>query len=230
MFLPVPLQHVFFLKNCVCSPQNNWIWIALTRVWVMLVCFLPTFRIVYQQHQVLPSESCIAPPSSGWIFLFSMILCHFGDITWRSEKKTTNRKVQVQVVSMCNHYGLGHHPWFIIFLNKHHPLLQMFAMTQWEFPCSEVIFRITWFSPFWKSCKLDANGQKKNLCQEKSSIGSGVSAGNTGIACTLLGIPKEPQMTCHEWLDAWWNEVIQVTLWHWEEISGKFDMLDIDGY
>lgn len=141
-------------------------------------------------------------------------------------KKTTNRKVQVQVVSMCNHYGLGHHPWFIIFLNKHHPLLQMFAMTQWEFPCSEVIFRITWFSPFWKSCKLDANGQKKNLCQEKSSIGSGVSAGNTGIACTLLGIPKEPQMTCHEWLDAWWNEVIQVTLWHWEEISGKFDMLD----
>ena len=109
----------------------------------------------------------------------------------------------------------------------------MFGRIQWEFPCSEVNFWITWvLGLFGTPLKLDPNGpKKKNLCQEKSSIGSGVSAGNTGIACTLLGIPKEPQMTCHEWHDAWWNEVIKVTLWHWEEISGcKFDMRDTDGY
>ena len=145
-----------------------------------------------------------------------MIVCHFGDISHDVQKKNANRKVQVQVVSMCDHYGWGHHPWFIIFLNKNHPLLQMFAMTQWEFPCSEVNFWITWvLGLFGKSLQVGCQRAKKNLCQEKSSIGSGVSAGNTGIACTLLGIPKEPQMTCHEWtwcLMKWSNSSDTVTL------------------
>ena len=32
------------------------------------------------------------------------------------------------------------------------------------------------------------------LSEEQSVIGSGVSAGNTGIACTLLGVPKDWQI------------------------------------